>query len=318
MIAGPCRYRGRMRRLLLMANPAASGFTGMLHRAVVATLRPHFEVTPVWPDDPHQAEAEAAAAAAAGIEVVAAMGGDGIVHRVANGITGTRSCLAVIPAGTSNVFARITGHPRRGIDAAEAIVAASQVADLPTIRIDATGPGLAIGRVAVFAAGLGYDADVIRESERRPLGKVGAGTIHYTRSSLRVAFSDYRNRRPDLSVTIDGTASRAATVIVQVHDQLTFLGRRALTLSPEGGPAAIAIQRATPWRLLRVVVAAARHRHPGTVPGVTVRHPFTELEAVADDITGLEADGEFLGEINRMRLTVMPASLRLLVPGAVR
>jgi diacylglycerol kinase family enzyme len=307
-----------MRRLLLMANPAASGFTAMLHRAVVATLRPHFEVTPVWPDDPLQAEAEAAAAAAAGVDVVVAMGGDGIVHRVANGIAGTRSCLAVIPAGTSNVFARITGHPRRGTTAAEAIVAASQVVELSTLRIDATGPGVAIGRVAVFAAGLGYDAAVIRESERRPLGKVGAGTIHYTRSSLRVAFAGYRNRHPDISVTVDGAASRAATVIVQVHDQLTFLGRRALTLSPEGGPAAVAIQRTTPWRLLQVVTAAARHRHPGKVPGVAVWHPFEHLEATADGVTGLEADGEYRGEIAHMTLKVMPASLRLLVPGAVR
>ena len=307
-----------MRRLLLIANPAASGFTAMLHRAVVATLRPHFEVTPVWPDDPLEAEAEAAAAAAAGVDVVAAMGGDGIVHRVANGITGTRSCLAVIPAGTSNVFARITGHPRHGTAAAEAIVAASRVVDLATVRLDATGPGLSIGRVAVFAAGLGYDAEVIRESERRPLGKVGAGTIHYTRSSLRVAFAGYRNRHADLSLTVDGADSRAATVIVQVHDQLTFLGRRALTLSPAGGPAAIAIHRTTPWRLLRVATAAARHRHPGKVPGVEVWHPFTRLEATADGVTGLEADGEYLGEISHMDLTVMPASLRLLVPGAVR
>jgi len=177
---------------------------------------------------------------------------------------------------------------------------------------------LSIGRVAVFAAGLGYDAEVIRESERRPLGKVGAGTIHYTRSSLRVAFAGYRNRHADLSLTVDGADSRAATVIVQVHDQLTFLGRRALTLSPAGGPAAIAIHRTTPWRLLRVATAAARHRHPGKVRGVEVWHPFTRLEATADGVTGLEADGEYLGEISHMDLTVMPASLRLLVPGAVR
>jgi diacylglycerol kinase (ATP) len=307
-----------MRRLLLLANPAASGFTAMLHRAVVAELRPHFDLTPVWPDGPAEAEAEAAAAAAAGIEVVAAMGGDGIVHRVANGIAGTASCLAVIPAGTSNVFARLTGHPRRGAAAAQAIAAATDVTVLPTIRLDATGPGGPIARTAVFAAGLGYDAAVIRESERRPLGKVGAGTIHYTRSSLRVALADYRNRHPDLTVSVDGDERRAATVIVQVHDHLTFLGRRALTLSPRGGPAAIAIERTTPWRLLRVVGAAARHRHPGGVAGVTVWHPFDRLESAADAQTGLEADGEYLGEVAALRATVRPASLRLLVPPVER
>jgi diacylglycerol kinase family enzyme len=242
------------------------------------------------------------------------MGGDGIVHRVANGIAGTATCLAVIPAGTSNVFARLTGHPRRGTAAAHAIAAASHIAELPTIRLEATRPDGAVDRVAVFAAGLGYDAAVIRESERRPLGKVGAGTIHYTRSSLRVALADYRNRHPDLTVRVDGNERRAATVIVQIHDHLTFLGRRPLTLSPQGGPAAIAVERTTPWRLLRVVGAAARHRHPGAVAGVTVWHPFNRLESTADTVTGLEADGEYLGEVAALRATVRPGSLRLLMP----
>ena len=312
----PAGTLATVRRLLLVANPAASGFTAMLHRSVVGILRPRFDVTPIWPDGPWEAEAAAAAAADDGVDVIAAMGGDGIVHRVANGIAGTGASLAVIPAGTSNVFARLTGYPRRGVAAAEVIAASRTVRMLPTARIDAVGPNGPIGRIAIFATGVGYDADVILESERRPLRKVGAGTLHYGRSALRVAIGTYRRRRPDLTVTVDGSTQRAVTAIAQVHDRFTFLGRRALTLSPEGGPAAIVVRRATPLRLVRVVVAAVRHRDPGTVPGVRVWHPFSSLTVTADGVVGFEADGEYFGEVTSLTLAIAPGSLRLLAPRA--
>ncbi len=303
-----------MQRLLLIANPAASGFTAAMHRQVVATLRHKFDVTPIWPAGPTEAETSAAAAAGEGYAVVAAMGGDGIVHRVANGIAGTAACLAVIPAGTGNVFARITGYPRRGTAAAEAVVAATRVIDMPTIRVDAVGRESQLTRTALFAVGVGYDADVIQDSERRPLRKVGAGTIHYTRSAVGVALRRYRNRAPDLTVTVDGDRTRAVTVIAQVYDRFTFLGRRGMSLSPKGGPAAITLHRATPGRLMRLVARSARRRDPGRVSGVTLWHPFGTLEVVADGTVGLEADGEYLGEMVQVRLTVITESLRLLDP----
>jgi diacylglycerol kinase family enzyme len=303
-----------MRRLLLVANPAASGFTAMLHRAVVAALRSRFEVTPIWPNGPEEAEMEAAAAAADGIEVIAAMGGDGIVHRVANGVVGTGASLAVIPAGTSNVFARLTGHPRRGVAAAVAVAESRAVRSLTTVRIAAVSAAGRIDRTALFAAGVGYDADVIHDSERRPLRKVGAGTIHYTRSALRVALTDYRRRSPNLTITVDGITGRAVTVIAQVHDHFTFVGRRPLSFSPWGGPAAIAIRRATPLRLARVAAASARGRDPSAVSGVRVWRPFEHLAVTADGVVGFEADGEYLGEIASLEMTVAPDSLRLIDP----
>ncbi|NNF62718.1 MAG: hypothetical protein HKN07_00540, partial [Acidimicrobiia bacterium] len=38
-----------MRRLLLIANPAASGFTGALHRQVTESAAAAYDVVPVWP-----------------------------------------------------------------------------------------------------------------------------------------------------------------------------------------------------------------------------------------------------------------------------
>lgn len=303
-----------MRRLLLVANPAASGFTARLHRSVVAALRARFDVTPVWPDGPEEAEQTARSAAADGIAVVAAMGGDGIVHRVANGVAGTSSALAVIPAGTSNVFARLTGHPGRGAAAAHALASSRRERTLPVARVVAAGPAGVLDRIAVFATGVGYDADLIDDSDRRPLGKVGAGTIHYARSAVRVAFGRYRGRPPDLAVTVDGTTGRAVTAIVQIHDAFTYLGSRPLTISPGGGPAAIVVHRAGPLRLARLAAVAARHRDPSKIPGVRTWVPFRALEAIADRTVGFEADGEYFGEMRSVTVTVVADGLRIVDP----
>ena len=57
------------------------------------------------------AEALARDAATAGADVVVAVGGDGTVHEVVNGLDGSDVAFGIIPIGTANDFARQTGIP---------------------------------------------------------------------------------------------------------------------------------------------------------------------------------------------------------------
>ncbi|ABY93659.1 diacylglycerol kinase family protein [Thermoanaerobacter sp. X514] len=52
-------------------------------------------------------------AALSGFKVVAAVGGDGTVLEVVNGIKGTQAALGIIPVGTGNDFARFFHIPRK-------------------------------------------------------------------------------------------------------------------------------------------------------------------------------------------------------------
>ncbi len=289
-----------MRRLLLVANPAASGFTASLHRDVAEILEAGFHVTAIWPNGPAQARTESAAAAAEGFDVVVAMGGDGVVHEVANAIIGTNAALGVIPAGTTNVFGRIAGFPRKPRQAAEAIAATTDAKAMPALAIrEGRGGSPSRDHIATFAAGVGFDAEVIKESERRPLGKVGFGALHYARSTTRVARA-FRDRIPTLRVS-DGTRTADAVAVqLQIHDQFTYLGRIPLSLASGPKPVAAVISRVTTPRLLSLFTRSAIRRDMARVPGVEIWEGFDRIEISSDPPSWVEADGELLARASEI------------------
>jgi diacylglycerol kinase family enzyme len=95
-------------------------------------------------------------------DVVVALGGDGTVNEVVNGLLtdGPKAdlpALAVVPGGSTNVFARALGLPTHPFDATGAILEALRAG-----RTRRIGLGLADDRYFTFNAGLGFDADVVR------------------------------------------------------------------------------------------------------------------------------------------------------------
>jgi YegS/Rv2252/BmrU family lipid kinase len=91
-------------------------------------------------------------AVAAGVDVICAIGGDGTVNEVVNGMAGSDVSLAVIPTGTVNVLAIELGIPLDPPDACR-LAAAGHV-----ISVDL---GLAGDRYFALMAGAGVDAAVV-------------------------------------------------------------------------------------------------------------------------------------------------------------
>jgi YegS/Rv2252/BmrU family lipid kinase len=94
----------------------------------------------------------AARAVEGGVDVVCAIGGDGTVNEVVNGMAGSEVALAIIPTGTVNVMAIELGIPLDPPDACR-LAARGHV-----IEVDL---GLAGGRYFALMAGAGVDAAVI-------------------------------------------------------------------------------------------------------------------------------------------------------------
>ena len=101
-------------------------------------------------------------AARRGIDLVVSFGGDGTVNEVATGIAGTDTALGALPGGSTNVFARTIGLPNDPVEAVDRLANGIDAGDLRPI-----GLGRVNGRYFCFHTGVGYDAAVVANVERR-------------------------------------------------------------------------------------------------------------------------------------------------------
>jgi diacylglycerol kinase family enzyme len=191
------------RRVLVVANPAAGlareGGAGA--RAARAAAGAGAQVDLHETSGPDDATRRAAQAVGEGYDLVIAAGGDGTVHEVANGLAGSVVPLALAPAGTMNLLARVLGVC---LDAAEA--SARAVEGFTPLRVR---PGEADGRVFLLMAGAGFDAWVLRELLRDVRGKIRF------RDYVRGALRGLRTFPfPRLTARCDGEPVTAHTVIV--------------------------------------------------------------------------------------------------------
>ncbi len=101
-------------------------------------------------------------ATADGTDVVVVLGGDGTLNEAANGLAGSDTALAPLPGGSTNVFARTIGLPDDPIEATGVLLDA-----LARHAVRRVGLGSVNGRYFLFHVGIGFDAAVVAQVERR-------------------------------------------------------------------------------------------------------------------------------------------------------
>ena len=149
-------------RITLIVNPSASSVTARGRVVITKALAADHDVTVAETARRGHATQLAAEAAARGAEVVVVLGGDGTLNEAANGLAGTTTALAPLPGGSTNVFARTIGLSDDAIEATGILLDA--LAHGSTRRI---GLGSVNGRYFLFHVGIGFDAAVVAEVERR-------------------------------------------------------------------------------------------------------------------------------------------------------
>lgn len=135
---------------------------------------------------------------------VLAVGGDGTVHEVANGLLSSGApelpALGVVPVGTGNDFAKMTYPARLAPEAAIAALAAGT-----TRRFDV---GRAWEEYFVNSIGVGLDAEVAQRVNRY---KHWPGAAGYVVAALGAIW--HRRARPMRVTTDDGEWSGSVTVL---------------------------------------------------------------------------------------------------------
>ncbi len=137
-------------------------------------------------------------------EVVAAVGGDGTVNEIANGLREGGPAICHIPSGTANVLAKEIGLPRSAAGLADVMAEGREVAW--DVGVDTVS-----GRRFLLFVSAGYDADVVHLFHAKR-----TGPIHMWQYCWWGVKSVIENEAPAIGVEVDGVevAKRAAWVIV--------------------------------------------------------------------------------------------------------
>lgn len=181
------------------------------------------------------------------IDLVVALGGDGTVNEVVNGLLHAgpdRDRLpgfAVVPGGSTNVFARALGLPNDAVEATGALLDALRQGSERMV-----GLGLAQGtpgtedeavpeRWFTFNAGLGFDAGVVgRVEQHRERGKKSTHAL-YVRQVVRQLLGEPNRRHGAITLERAGEEPVEDLVlsIVSNTSPWTFLGNRPIYASPQ-------------------------------------------------------------------------------------
>jgi diacylglycerol kinase (ATP) len=246
-------------------------------------------------------------AASDGYRYLVAVGGDGTVNEVANGIlhstNAATTALGIVSTGTGSDFIRSVGISRDYATACSTLTSSRRLSiDVGVIEYQRQGQTLK--RFFINAAGVGFDAAVVKETERLP--KFFGGTIPYVAGMLRTLFS-YRNKPVVIRVGDEVESHRVLNVAVANGGYM-------------GGGMHIAPQAELGDNLLDVVVIGDMGKlellkeFPKVYKGTHVTLPKvrmkkgTNVTIESSEAVLVYADGELLGEC--------PASFRV-VPGAL-
>ncbi len=258
---------------------------------------------------PGDAEALAAGAAVAGHDRVIAIGGDGTVQEVVNGLLRQRSPpeLGIVPLGSGNDLARSLGLPTELASAWRAAIGRkTRSTDVAHAR-----NGDATERWFASAGGIGFDAQVAAAMIERGGWQAGrAGYLLTTLSELR----RYSNR--PIRLTVDGISSDHHVLLVAIANGAYYGG--GMRIAPDAQPDDGMLDVCVVGDVSRLT---AIRQLPNLYRGTHVRHPQVSMlrgrsiEIDGDGGTRVHLDGEPFGSLP-LRVSLVPAAIEVAVPEA--
>ena len=301
--------------LLLVVNPSASAVTARARVVIHKALAADHQVELIETSRRGHATRLAQGAAAEGRDVVVVLGGDGTLNEAANGLAGSDTAMGVLPGGSTNVFARTLGLPNDPIEATAAVLEA-----LESGAIRRVGLGSVNGRYFLFHTGIGFDAAVVAQVERRAGLKRYAGHPLYFYAALSTWFRHYDRSRPRFAVHLPGGAvvDDAYFAVCANTDPYTFMGKRALHLAPDATfDRGLALFSLRSLALSTVLSAASSALASGSRAR---RHRLSDYRSDLAEVTirgygpfPYQVDGDYLGETEELVFRHEPDLLRLVI-----
>ncbi len=295
-------------RMLLIVNPTANhGETETVFPAIAKLLQSVAHDTVYTTHTGHAAEI---AASAAGYDTLVAVGGDGTVHEVLNGImqrpADDRPTLGLIPTGSGNDTRRTLGIPTDITDAT--LTLASGVR-----RSFDIGVCNGVYFNNSFAAGL--DARVTAKAVEYKVTTKRSGLWLYLTALLHVLFHELYPHR--VRISFDGEPpGEVDLLIVAATIGPTYGGGFYITPDavPDDGLLEVCVidPLSLPQALMRLPFVIFG-KHTKMRPVHMSRHVSITVES--DDPMPAQIDGEVMVD-RRYEIRLLPGAIECIVPGA--
>ncbi|HKX47986.1 MAG TPA: YegS/Rv2252/BmrU family lipid kinase [Gaiellaceae bacterium] len=240
-------------------------------------------------------------ALADGAETIFAWGGDGTVQRCADAMAGSAARLAVIPAGTANLFASNLGIPE-------------DIADAVDVGLHGREKRLDLGKMNgehfAVMAGAGLDARMLRDADGGP--KETYGKLAYVwAASKNLRTEPFKAR---IAVNGDLWYDDDASCLLFGNFGALFGGLEAFdNASPEDGLLEVGVTHAESLGQWARTVAR-------TAIGTVEKSPFVQvtkakrIDVELDRKVPYELDGGDRDEVKRLKVKVKPDALTVMVP----
>lgn len=293
-----------MPHAVFILNPFAGGgdrrFADLLGKKLAQLEQKLGPIELLRTEGPRHAEELARQAVALEASLIVAVGGDGTVHEIVNGMAGSGASLGVIPLGTGNDFARALGIPRSPEKALEILMKG---------RIRRIDLGRANGRYFAGVASVGFDAEVAT------LAKEGPRFLKAYSAYAIAAWKTWRQFRPklfhmrakDQTFTFKGWLVAGANIPTYGGGFLIAPG----ALIDDGLLDFCLVGEASRREFLAQSWKAFFGRHVKHPKVISFRAPEATLSG--DPSLILQADGEGLGTLPA-RLQAIPQALPVVVP----
>ena len=328
-----------------IANPTKPGVPELRDAAVQACASRYLP-QPLWfdttPEDPGIGQAREAVAQ--GAQVVIAVGGDGTVRAVAEGLSGTGTAMGLIPQGTGNLLARNLDLPINDLDELLRIALTGKdrpidvgwlrvirdesdvsddiaEADPAAVAPEQTPPGArepARDHIFLVIAGLGFDAAMVADTDEELKARVGwiayfvAGVrhLHARRMRLELSFDGSPWQRIRLRSVLIGNCGRLPGGITLLPDAELDDGWLDIgTIDTRGGLVG--------WAQLLGEVTMQRFGMRNDLPNKVGRIDHARVRQMgvrSREAQQVQVDGDTIGSVLEVSARVDERALKVRVP----
>ncbi|MEU5097333.1 diacylglycerol kinase family protein [Streptomyces sp. NPDC020996] len=321
-------------RALLVVNPAATTTSARTRDVLIHALASEMKLEAVTTQyRGHARDLARQAAESDDIDLVVALGGDGTVNEVVNGLLHSGPDperlprLAVVPGGSTNVFARALGLPNDAVEATGALLDALRDGSERSVGmgIAAGTPGTedeaAPARWFTFCAGLGFDAGVVgRVEQQRERGKKSTHSL-YLRQVVRQFLQEPNRRHGTITLERPGDDPVTDLVLSIVCNTApwTYLGNRPVYASPKAsfdtGLDVLGLSRMSTAAVARYatqLLTSSPERGPHGKHAVSL-HDLDRFTLHSKVPLPLQMDGDHLGLRTSVTFTGVRRALRVIV-----